>query len=160
MNKEVIKKYFKEFTHWVNGGEVYYTSIHWTDDTWYKINPTENDSIWEDDFLLYVIKDKHFEARKAHALGEEIEHRNRKSALTLEWTICKNPLWYEFAEYRPKPKKKKTIVFEEWVIYFTNENIHEIVTTDDIDNYVGTNEYQTVKVQKLSERTVEIEEDD
>ena len=48
---------------------------------------------------IYVIDDKHIEARKAFALGEEIEFNQCET-----WITTGNPTW-KADEYRPKPKE-------------------------------------------------------
>ena len=95
MTKEQLKKWLPEITHWVNGGDLYiYNPI---DDTWnLKIN-----KIFRVD-QIYVIEDKHFEARKAFALDEDIESRYIGED---DWTLQLYPVWDLCTEYRPKPKE-------------------------------------------------------
>ena len=140
MNKEVIKKYIAEFNYWLNGGEVF---AH-TDMGWININDSKWN--WEDD-IPYVIKDKHFEARKAYALGEEIEYKCYNT--NYKWEPIKDPQFIYEAEYRTKPKNK-TIVLEEWLV--TDGKDYWVVQESDRE-YSSKPTY----VKKLSERTVEIE---
>lgn len=149
MNKEVIKKYKAEFDHWLNGGEVKVYVPQCIRDKW--VEASEDD--WNDDAEnIFVIQDKHFEARKAYALGEEIESRVDDS---YEWFSDSVPSFSDRSEYRPKPKTK-TIVVEEWLIRFDTKE-HEIIWTDDICTYL-TNSDGAHKIKKLSERIIEIEE--
>ena len=95
MNKEECKKLLPAITHFVNGGELWYYSN--TDRKWYKqdnfITQAEGSKIHN------IIEDKHFEARKAYALGGEIEFR--LTCMSSWLYSSKEPSWNEY-EYRPK----------------------------------------------------------
>ena len=72
MNKELIKKYKKEFDHWLNGGEVLF--FYWGD--WYSstYNPKMVfNHINPDDVKCYVINDEYATYRKASAEGKVVE---------------------------------------------------------------------------------------
>ena len=74
MNKELIKTYFKEFEHWINGGKVLskYTLLpEWSD--------CQNEDIWRipDENIskvLIVINDEFVEFRKALAEGKIVQY--------------------------------------------------------------------------------------
>ncbi len=93
MTKKEAKKWLPEITHWANDGILYvYEHI---DNTWYiKKGQTFRTN------QIYVIKDKHFEARKAFALGEKIEIKTKE-----DWVISPKPSWLDNVQYRPKPKE-------------------------------------------------------
>ena len=119
MNKELIKKYKKEFDHWLNGGEVLF--FYWED--WYSstYNPEMVfNHISPDDVKYYVINDEYVEFRKALAEGKSIQ------------MLCKydkmEPIWDDMTEviksigfvdvkenYRIKPQEPKFKVGD-WVV--------------------------------------------
>ena len=91
--KEALK--IKEaLKHFANGGDLWHAM---TAEKWFKqdglivntTSPTEN-----------IIYDKNFEARKAHALGEEVELMVRNDV----WKTDSSPVWGNLL-YRPKPKE-------------------------------------------------------
>ena len=86
MNKELIKTYFEEFKHWLNGGKVLskYTLLpEWSDnqteDIW-RI-PSKNISK-----VLIVINDEYVEFRKAMAEGKTVQYQDYFSK---EWLDMK-----------------------------------------------------------------------
>ena len=92
MTRERAKELLKAIEWWSNGGNLWYCNYH---GVWEKINNNcnlefSNDSLW------YVIEDKHFEARKAHALGKFIEVLREGKWFRLKGT----PSWGEDYEYR------------------------------------------------------------
>ena len=145
MNKELIKKYKAEFDHWVNSGEVHYTD---NGNNWWIAHDTHE---WNEIDLKYAIKDKHFEVRKAYALGEEIEIYDYGNG----WKSVALDSDFKFIDtriYRPK-SKTKTIVMEEWVYDIRGGSYRIGWFNDEEDCSVcGT------PIKKLSERTIEIEE--
>jgi len=93
MIREQAKKWLPEITHWANGGNLW-----WNDGAkWLKFNGKVHTFTGE----IYIIEDKHFEARKAFALGESIEV---KCGITTPFKHCVKPSWNSTCEYRPKPK--------------------------------------------------------
>ena len=124
MNKELIKKYKKEFDHWLNGGTLLCTNDlkEWS----YIVNPT-----FQDDNLIYIINDEYVEFRKALYEGKTIQHI---SATTGEWVDFNKGFEptpsYTFLTtpeyYRIKPEESKFKVGD-WVrapsgcIYQINE---------------------------------------
>ncbi|MCD6435991.1 MAG: hypothetical protein J7L15_06340, partial [Clostridiales bacterium] len=99
MTRVNAKRWLPEITHWANGGELYVYDPF--------------DGIWNVKLAqtfktdqTYVIKDKHFEARKAFALGEEVEMYCPSK--WVGWVKTHdNMLWNDDWEYRPKPKSKE-----------------------------------------------------
>ena len=85
MNKELIKKYFEEFKHWLNGGKVIskYTLIP----TW---SNCQSEDIWRipDENIskvLIIIDDEYIEFREAIAKGKAVEYLDFKN----EWRDLK-----------------------------------------------------------------------
>jgi len=92
MNREQAKKWLPEIAHWANGGDLWGC----VDNEWYIIEAA-NMSFTN---KIYVIEDKHFEARKAFALGEPIEQQSR----SFTWFDNSSPDW-SGDKYRPKIKE-------------------------------------------------------
>lgn len=127
MNKELIKKYLKEFTHWVNGGKL---QAYYKDDThpkwWTEEDSMEdsNQSIMEHILthntdtskVIVVIDDAYIEYRKALAEGKTIQYcpnnsledwkdLNSKAEIIFRWPL---------ENYRIKPKEPQFKVGD-WV---------------------------------------------
>lgn len=120
MNRALIKKYKTEFDHWLNGGEVYWYNCNYKEEETDEWLPCEPECSWAID-THYVIQDKHFEARKAHALGEEIEWITPNTSHG-KWEKCDHScLWDDSFEYRPQPKTK-TIIVEKWFVRFADRS--------------------------------------
>ena len=96
MNRKQAKELLPALTHFANGGNLWYrlNAIN----EWYK---QEVLYITDTKYIQNIIEDKHFESRKAFALGEEIETRYPEG----EWYIALTPWFDNFKEYRPKPKE-------------------------------------------------------
>ena len=96
MTREQAKELQEAFNHFAEGGKLWsYDYSHW-----FKQQGIISDgSAMETD---NIIEDKHFEARKAHALGETIQVRQGN-----DFSDIRVPLWEqrEGSEYRPKPKE-------------------------------------------------------
>ena len=101
MTRQEAKGLQEAFNHFANNGNLWHAL---SPDKWCiqdelnirTTSPTEN-----------IIEDHHFEARKAFALGEEIEwltNPNRGSMYLPEWLSTSSPDWDDDTEYRPKPK--------------------------------------------------------
>ncbi len=95
MTKEQVKKWRPEIIYWVNGGNLWIRS----NENWLKCD--NDDLVFERD--IYVIEDKHFEARKAFALGEPVEVNLTLHGIT-PWASVEFPLWDDTHNYRPKTK--------------------------------------------------------
>jgi len=75
MNKELISKWKPEFDAWLEGKEVYRYYKKSPQHGWCKCGNVYPWDYVDVDSTVFVIADKHFEARKAYALGKDIEYR-------------------------------------------------------------------------------------
>ena len=95
MTREQIKKWLPEMTAYSEGKDI--LIYYYADNTWYEAEtPSFNIN------SIYVINDKHVEARKAFTLGEPVEIRYRYDK---EFQFVTNPIWNDDCEYRPKKIK-------------------------------------------------------
>ena len=113
MNKELIKKYKKEFDHFLNGGELL---------TRTKSNFIWNDNINEDlmwNFEIQdidiIINDEYVELRKALAEGKIIQCNIIEGQSEQHWYAFKDKQWYDTTEfkysinkYRIKPEEPQS----------------------------------------------------
>ena len=93
MEREQIKKWLPEMIAYSKGEEILWLS---TLGKWYEVETP--------DFYIgsiYVINDKHVEARKAFALGEPIEFQTPSGL----WHNTQNPKWIDDITYRPKKEE-------------------------------------------------------
>jgi len=118
MTVKELKILYPATTHMVNGGNLWYYSA--VDKKWYVqtnfIMPKERGTIE----IYNIIEDKHFEARKAYALGKEIEVLNGLTS-SRTWAIVHGPAWEDNSVYREvstgkKSKKPKPV--HEWLWYY------------------------------------------
>lgn len=74
MNKELIKKYKKEFDHWLNGGKLLACPIR-DKLNGYSIDwqPIDENALWDNKNIAYIINDKYVEFRKAGAEGKQLQ---------------------------------------------------------------------------------------
>ena len=99
MKREQVKELLPALTHFANGGNLWY----WNQESkiWVK-----QEQLWigESVYTIHnIIEDKHFKARKAYALGEEIQYSaNNGKATYIDTTL---PTWDNLCVYRPKPKE-------------------------------------------------------
>ena len=128
MNKELIKKYKKEFDHWLDGGKVLF--FYWED--WYSstCNPEMVfNHISPDDVKYYIINDKFVEIRKALAEGKTVQYNfgnygiNRKD-FPNEWKDLDQSIGILAdracpENYRIKPEEPKFKVGD-WVVNKTS----------------------------------------
>ena len=98
MTQEQAKRWNKEINHWANGGRLW--AYDDEDDKWRNVTEYKID-FYKD--TIIVIEDKHFEARKAFALGEPIE--TKKTYDNFTWGIELNPTFNDAVQYRPKSKQ-------------------------------------------------------
>ena len=96
MTREETKALLPAIQHFADGGTLW----KWTGVYWQKMS-NEFITFNEDREDYYIIEDKHFEARKADALGEEVQYSDEM----LGWVDIEKPEWLNDHEYRPKPKK-------------------------------------------------------
>ena len=107
MNREQAKELLPAITHFANGGDLWYCEniIKSSVMTWHK-----QSEVWVGKtgcHINNIIEDKHFEARKAEALGEEVEVQMPNNS----WYIDDSPSWYSDATYRPK----KPVYAWQWI---------------------------------------------
>ena len=143
MNKELIKKYFEEFNHWLNGGKVIskYTLLSgWSDcqseDIW-RI-PDENISK-----VLIVIDDEYVELRKALAKGKAVEYLDFKN----EWRDlrenCRKLEGVCLSRLRVKPERHK-FKTGDWVIH--NGKYKRV--TKAVDGYIDSLDNEVAVIMK------------
>ena len=116
MNKELIKTYFEEFKHWLNGGKVLskYTLLpEWSD--------CQDENIWRIPSknitkVLIVIDDEYVEFRKALAKGKAVEYLDFKN----EWRDlkenCRKLEGVDLSRLRIKPERHK-FKTDDWVVH-------------------------------------------
>ena len=97
MTREEAKELHEAFNHFANGGDLWFYNPDIN--RWYK-----QDNLYDKarPDICNVIEDKHFEARKAFALGEEIEYKREHFD---RWHIIKDASWNDKIQYRPKLKE-------------------------------------------------------
>ena len=83
MNKEIVKKYKKEFEHWLSGNSI----LIYDNKNWIEINPNTN--LWETvhNEVRFVINDEYVEFRKAMT-DDKIIEANKTQCI-------ENPMWRE-----------------------------------------------------------------
>lgn len=111
MNKELIKKYNKEFNHWLNGGNILarYSNLD-VNDIWTRIPLSKYG--WNTENTWFVIEDKYVEFRKALAEGKTVQCRQ---SFSKEWKNVFYPRFDTLVEnYRIKPEEPKFKVGD-WV---------------------------------------------
>ena len=134
MNKELIKKYKKEFDHWLNGGEVLF--FYWGD--WYSstYNPKMVfNHINPDDVKCYVINDEYATYRKALAEGKTVQynfgnHGINKKDFPNEWKDLDQSIGILAdracpENYRIKPEEPKFKVGD-WVRDLRDNRVFQI----------------------------------
>ena len=104
------------FNHFADGGELwFYASKEW------KIQK----EFFHNNFSKHnIIEDKHFEARKAHALGQPIELFDKGAWITLK-NMSFPPSWEPDWDYRPKQLEPE---YEWQWIYKTNDHMRYGIT--------------------------------
>lgn len=98
MNQELTKKYFNLLNAWNSGLKLYTYRPH--EKKWVKIETIYFDTL-DDMSEPIIIADIHFEARKAHALGEKIEIKDGNGY----WVVSGYPLFSSTSAYRVKKKE-------------------------------------------------------
>ena len=118
MNKELIKKYKKEFDHWLNGGEVLFYTWKWYNS---KDNPSSTFNHSDPSVIkYYIINDEFVEIRKALAEGKSIQMLCRYDKMEPIWDdmteVIKSIGFVDVKEnYRIKPEEPKFKVGD-WVV--------------------------------------------
>jgi len=102
MTRSETEKLLPALKHFANGGKLwYYENEQWREQT----------EILFGKYPRNIIEDKHFEARKANALGEKVECKSIICDST--WRYVSSPSWKNDYAYRPKPKE----VYEwQWIL--------------------------------------------
>ena len=104
MTREEAKELLPAITHFANGGNLWYYTHH------NKIWNRQCSVILSNLHDQNIIEDKHFEARKAFSLGEEVEY-----LINGRWKMATNISDNPKMTYRPKSKE----VYE-WQWYYEN----------------------------------------
>lgn len=133
MNREQARYNLPAIIHWANGGNLWYYS----NGSWHKHHDNEM-GFMSSDRTHCIIEDKHFEARKAHALGKPIQCKHLES---IGWSDVGGDVKFsDRYEYRVKPtlvkkyqwvlehKGKKTFKLTDRY-YATEEEVEECVNT-------------------------------
>ena len=116
--KELIKKYKKEFDHWLNGGEVLFYTWKWYNS---KDNPSSTFNHSDPSVIkYYVINDEFVELRKALAEGKSIQMLCKYDKMEPIWDdmteVIKSVGFVDVKEhYRIKPEEPKFKVGD-WVV--------------------------------------------
>ena len=123
MNKALINKYWKEFCHWKDGGEI---CIKDASNTWISTYYPD----WEEPTFLRVINDEYVEYRKALAEGKIVEFKLPDDDwVSLEIDVSPSKRFSEHIDYRIKPDEPKFKV-DDYVIttmsYRDTKNSEEI----------------------------------
>lgn len=130
MNKELIKKYKKEFEHWVNEGKLLcYTEV---EGPYYEVS----DATWE--FACdvgFIINDEYVEFRKALAEGKTVEVLTEESNINRKYWSLDVYTWtktqdidtnIEVKNYRIKPEEAD-IKVDEYIYDIQKNKYYRIV---------------------------------
>lgn len=154
MNKELIKTYFEEFNHWLNGGnvQVYYKKDDepkWlTDEECIEYEGHDNFShimqnSLEPEDVLIIIDDSHSIYRKALAKGKAVEYLDFKN----EWRDlrenCRKLEGVCLSRLRVKPERHKFKVGD-WVIH---NGVAKRVTKA-VDGYIDSLDNEVAVIMK------------
>ncbi len=154
MNKELIKTYFEEFNHWLNGGnvQVYYKKDDepkWlTDEECIEYEGHDNFShiiqnSLEPEDVLIIIDDEYIEFREAIAKGKAVEYLDFKN----EWRDlrenCRKLEGVCLSRLRVKPEEPKFKVGD-WVIH--NGKYKQV--TKAVDGYIDSLDNEVAVIMK------------
>jgi len=129
MNKELIKKYKKEFEWWLNGGNIL---IKRNNDEWKLEYP-----YWSGDNIKYIIDDEYVEFRKALVEGSTIQYNpqtithDRWDDLTLS---ANDEFGCKLSHYRIKPEEPE-FKAGDWITFGLSEDTLEQVVRIDADGF-------------------------
>lgn len=171
MNKDVIKKYWKEFEHWVHGGEVLIRFKSHDTIPVYDYRKAHKHTRWDNRWhtegceITYIINDEYVEFRKALAEGKTIEYLNANG----DWVIKGSMIFqYPSTAYRIKPEEPKfkvgdyvvvtkndgTKIINQFKREDTDGEHYKIVFTKIIDhglNFIYNKHIHTLKLWTLEE---------
>ena len=137
MNKELIKMYFKEFEHWINGGKLHAKFVN---DPWEEA-PEDIFSYSTINFIL-AIDDEYAEFRRALAEGKIVEYLDfRKEWRNLKEN-CRRLEGVRLQELRIKPEPKFKV--DDWVIH--NGVVKRV--TKAIDGYIDSLDNEVAVIMK------------
>lgn len=143
MNKKLIKKYFKEFEHWLNGGKLYAADKTKTPLDWLPLEPS-----WTSNDIIYVIDDEYLYLRKALAEGKIIQG---------EWKSCDGEsTWLDTAEfteytnYRIKPDEP-TFKVGDWVTRDYDKYIYLINSITRNEAEVFNGEHSVISLKSIKQ---------
>ena len=154
MNKELIKIYFEEFKHWLNGGnvQVYYKKDDepkWlTDEECIEYEGHDNFShimqnSLEPEDVLIIIDDEYIEFREAIAKGKAVEYLDFKN----EWRDlrenCRKLEGVCLSRLRVKPEELKFKIGD-WVIH--NGVVKRV--TKAVDGYIDSLDNEVAVIMK------------
>jgi len=130
MTREEVQKLSYAITHFAKGGNLWWynpSSNTWTIQTklWCSRYDMENDGI------INIIEDKHFEIRKAHALGAPIQCKDKVGKWDWHDTDAFGVFQDQY-EFRIKPKEP---VYEWQWIYVNKDGIINNYTTKPYSSY-------------------------
>ncbi len=129
MTKENGNKWTKEITHWLNGGLL----IEYYEKQWLNVPQKKHDF----EGSLYIINDKHVEARKAFTFGKEIEVSYTKDM----WEDTAEPSWDVSAVYRVKTK-----IIYEWQWYkVLFDKVFQLTTEHYVEYDIGWVKFEPSK---------------
>ena len=127
MNKELIKKYKKEFDHWLNEGEVLACHIKNKLDgysvDWQVINENAK---WDDINITYILNDEFVEFRKAGAEGKQLQVSYPNSPHPTTWydESYHRISWSDNQLVRIKPES--TIKVGDWLFDVQYKTYHRV----------------------------------
>ena len=154
MNKELIKTYFEEFKHWLNGGnvQVYYKKDDepkWlTDEECIEYEGHDNfnhilQNSLEPEDVLIIIDDEYIEFREAIAKGKAVEYLDFKN----EWRDlrenCRKLEGVCLSRLRVKPERHK-FKTGDWVIH--NGVVKRV--TKVVDGYIDSLDNEVAVIMK------------
>ena len=119
MNKELIKKYKKEFDHWLNNESILCQTEH--QGKWREVTTDK----WDFNCAItFIINDEYVEFRKALAEGKTVQCNAREGQNDITYTAFGHNWWVDTTEfkyatsfYRIKPEESKRNKFKvgDWV---------------------------------------------
>ena len=131
MNKELIKHYINEFTHWLNDGSirVVFTNDRWIDSTSFDWSDKNNIK----DIKYIIINDEYVEFRRALAEGKTVQyykcvytHEMCCNLDKYEWTDLQTSDFDKTLKYRIKPEEPQFKVGD-WVRDSRDNNLKQVI---------------------------------